>query len=130
MLNPHVVSCETSFLWTLAISSSTVSLVPCNLELLHDVEIMLSSVCLILMLEMVNALVNFAQLCDVFVCDVVMIINENMPRWSQQTLWIILIMICFKGSMCGLVEINHEIFSMEWITYIFKYKDWPLGIWV
>jgi hypothetical protein len=32
------------------------------------------------MLEMVNALVNFAQLCDVFVCDVVMIINENVPR--------------------------------------------------
>jgi hypothetical protein len=42
---------------------------------------------------MVNALVNFAQLCDVFVCDVVMIINENVPRWSPQILWIILLMI-------------------------------------
>ncbi len=71
-------------------------------------EIMLSLVCLIPMLEMVNALVNFAQLCDVFVCDVVIIINENMSRWSPQTLWIILLMICFKGSMHGLVEINHE----------------------
>jgi hypothetical protein len=55
---------------------------------------------------MVNALVNFAQLCDVFVCDVVMIINENMPRWSPQTLWIILLMICFEGSMHGLMEIT------------------------
>jgi hypothetical protein len=38
----------------------------------------------------------------------VIIINENMSRWSPQTLWIILLMICFKGSMHGLVEINHE----------------------
>ncbi len=83
-------------------------MVASNLELLHDVEIMLSLVCLIPMLEMVNALVNFAQLCDVFVCDVMMIINENMPRSSLQTLRIILIMIYFEGSMHGLVEINHE----------------------
>ncbi len=93
MLNPHVVTCEMSFLWTLAIGSSIVSFVASNLELLHDVEIILSLVCLIPMLEMVNALVNFAQLCDVFVCDVVMIINENVPRWSPQILWIILLMI-------------------------------------
>lgn len=84
MLNPYIVTCEMSFLWTLAIGSSTISLVASNLDLLHDVEIMLFLVCLIPMLKKVNALVNFAQLCDVFVCDVVMIIYENMPRWLHK----------------------------------------------
>jgi hypothetical protein len=47
-------------------------------DLLCDVEILLSLVCFIPMLETVNSLLMFAQLHNVFICDFVAAINENL----------------------------------------------------
>jgi hypothetical protein len=58
-------------LMKMALDSLTIALATSNLELLYDVEILLSLVCLVPMLEILNALVTFAQLCDIFVCDFV-----------------------------------------------------------
>jgi hypothetical protein len=58
-------------LMKMALDTLTITLVASNLELLYDVEILLSLVCLVPMLEFFNALVKFAQLCDIFVCDFV-----------------------------------------------------------
>jgi hypothetical protein len=44
-------------------------------DLLCDVEILLSLVCFIPMLEIVNSLVKFAQLHNVFVCDFVAVMK-------------------------------------------------------
>ncbi len=55
----------------MALDSLTIALTISNLELFYDVEILLSLVCLVPMLEIFYALVKFAQLCDIFVCDFV-----------------------------------------------------------
>jgi hypothetical protein len=46
-----------------------------NFELLYDVNLIIFLSCLLPMLEIVHALIKFAQKKDVFVCDYVVAIN-------------------------------------------------------
>jgi hypothetical protein len=48
----------------MVLDSLTIALATSNLELLYDVEIMLSLACLVPMLEIFNTLVKFVQSCD------------------------------------------------------------------
>ncbi len=62
----------------MALDSPTNTLVGSNLKLFCDVEIMLSLVCLVClvpMLKIVDALVKFAQLHDIFVCDFMVVMK-------------------------------------------------------
>jgi hypothetical protein len=65
----HVICEYHPLLMKMALDSPTITLVASNLELICDVEILLSLVCLVIILEIVNVLVEFAQLHDIFVCD-------------------------------------------------------------
>lgn len=56
----HVICEYRPLLMKTALDSPTIALVASNLELLCDVEILLSLVCLVPMLEVVNLLVKFA----------------------------------------------------------------------
>jgi hypothetical protein len=58
----------------MVMDSPNVPLVALNLELFCDVKIMFL-MCLMLMLEIVNSLVKFAQLHNVFVCDFVVVMK-------------------------------------------------------
>jgi hypothetical protein len=53
----------------MALDSPTITLATSNLKLFCGVEILLSLVCLVPMLEIVNILVKFSLLRDIFVCD-------------------------------------------------------------
>jgi hypothetical protein len=62
MLSPmkHVLCEYHPLLMKMALDSPTIALATSNLELFCDVEILLSLVCLVPMLEVVNLLVKFA----------------------------------------------------------------------
>jgi hypothetical protein len=67
----------------MVVHSPTIMLVASNLDLFCDVEILQSLVCFVPMLESMNALMKFAQLCDVFICDfvaMVKICENNLNR--------------------------------------------------
>ncbi len=59
----------------MVMDSPNVPLVASNFELVCDVKIMLFLMCLMLMLEIINFLVKFAQLHNVFVCDFVVVMK-------------------------------------------------------
>lgn len=71
MLSPmkHVICEYHPLLMKMALDSPTIALATSNLELICDMESLLSLVCLVPMLEIVNVLVKFAQLHDIFVCN-------------------------------------------------------------
>ncbi len=71
MLSPmkHVFCEYCPLLMKMALDSPTIAFGASNFELLCDVEILLSLVCLVPMLEIVNVLMKFTQLRDIFVCD-------------------------------------------------------------
>jgi len=60
----HVLCEYHPLLMKMALDSLTIALATSNLELLYDVEIMLSLACLVPMLEIFNTLVKFVQSCD------------------------------------------------------------------
>jgi predicted glycosyltransferase involved in capsule biosynthesis len=66
MLSPmkHVICEYRPLLMKMALDFPTIALATSNLELFCDVEILLSLVCFVPMLEIVNVLVKFAQLHD------------------------------------------------------------------
>ncbi len=71
MLSPikHVFCEYYPLLMKMALDSPTITLATSNLKLFCGVEILLSLVCLVPMLEIVNILVKFSLLRDIFVCD-------------------------------------------------------------
>ncbi len=87
-----------------------------NYEHLCDLQILLVLACILPLLESIHALVKFAQMQDMFVCDLVAIVKvcqvdifnmycDQNSKFSINNLWV------FKS----LLECKHENIRMQWV---------------
>ncbi len=100
-------------LMKMALDSLTIALVVSNLELFYDVEILLSLVCLVPMLEILNALVKCPTMwyfCLWFCGN-----NEDLSSFEQTLYWSFSSFHWWPFLSCyGLVEANHDHISLKW----------------